>query len=155
MPTKKKINNCGWTYDGKPVNSIEDMPPNVLGFIYRIDVPSTGRYYYGRKTVSSKKKRKLTAKEKLLPENKKKTFIYEVKETSGWKTYCGSNSTLKAEVKEGQEVNKTIIKYCFTKAQMTYEETSAIICSGALLDPLAYNDWVSCRTYKKYLINND
>jgi hypothetical protein len=148
---KDKVN---WTYLKKDVENLQDMPPDTLGFIYRIDNLTTGKYYIGRKTVASKKKKKLTAKEKLLPENKRKTFKYEVSESSGWKTYVGSNTILKEEIKEGHKYKKTILHYCFSKAEITFLETKEIICGGALEDPKSYNGWVKCTIYKQHLLEN-
>lgn len=141
-----------WTYSNKEVLSLADMPPNTLGFVYRIDNLTTGKYYIGRKTVAGNKKKKLTVKEKALPENKRKTFRYEMSESVGWKNYCGSNVVLKAEVADGHQIKKQILTYCSTKASITLEEMKAILCSGALEDVNSYNGWIKCTIYKKHLI---
>jgi hypothetical protein len=141
-----------WLYKGEEINNFSQMPQGTLGFIYKIYNLSTGKYYIGRKGVSSNKKRKLTAKEKLLPENKRKTVIVEQKESSGWKSYCGSNLELKEEVKNGAVIRKEILHYCFSKAELTYLETREIICSGALVDKNSYNGWIKATVYKKNLI---
>lgn len=150
----KKSNEVVWTYEGKNVNSINDMPKGVLGIIYRIDNLTNGKYYYGRKTVVSFRKKKLTKKEKLLPENKRKTFKTEYSEVSGWKKYNGSNQYLLDDIKSGHKYKKEIIKYCFSKAEITYYETEAIICSNCLLTEDCYNGWVSAKIYKAHLLNN-
>lgn len=153
MTKKKEINN--WTFNGQEITSFSQMPEGTLGFIYKIHNLDTGKYYIGRKTVSGNKKRKLTAKEKLLPENKRKTVIIEHKESPGWKTYNGSNEVLKAEIKKGDKVVKEILHYCFSKAEITYLETREIICSGALVDELSYNGWVKATIYKKFLLKDN
>jgi len=149
MAVKKETNNGEWLYEGKEITSTSEFPDGAIGFIYRIELPD-GRYYIGRKTAISKSKRKLTVKEKLLPENSRKTFIYSLKEYP-WRRYCGSNNTLKALVKEGQPITKHIIHFCFSKAELSYRESCEILCSGSLLDPLAFNDWISCKVYKRFL----
>lgn len=150
MAAKKETVN--WVYDHKEIKSLNDMPEGTLGFIYRIDNLTTGKYYIGRRTVAGNRKKKLTLKEKQLPENARKTFKYEFLESSGWKTYCGSNSTLKDEINnKGHKYTKTILHYCFSKAEITYLESREILCSGSLQDPLAYNDWIKCLIYKKHL----
>lgn len=150
MPIKKQI--FPWYYQGKEVKTLTDMPPETLGFIYRIENLTTGKYYIGRKTVAGNKKKKLTAKEKALPENKRKTFRYEMSESVGWKNYCGSNMTLKEEVANGHQIRKQILTYCSTKASITLEEMKAILCGGALEDEKSYNGWIKCTIYKKHLI---
>jgi hypothetical protein len=146
-----KISSVNWTYDGFPITSIEQFPTDVIGIIYRIYNLDTERYYIGRKTIRSIRKRKLNKKEKELPENKRKTFAYEVKEISGWKNYHGSNETLKNEVSKGAKIVKEILHLCSTKAEITYLETKEIFCSGALEDTRSYNDWAKCTVYKKNL----
>lgn len=141
-----------WTYLGENIESLSQMPVGTLGIIYKIYNLTTGKYYIGRKGVSSNKKRKLTVKEKLLPENKRKTVIVEQKESSGWKTYCGSNLELKEEIKKGHKIRKEILHFCFSKAEITYMETKEILCSGALIDVNSYNGWVKATVYKKNLI---
>lgn len=142
-----------WTFNGVDITDYSQMPENTIGFIYKIYNLDTGKYYIGRKGVSGNKRRKLTAKEKLLPENKRKTFVIENKESAGWKTYCGSNEVLKEEVKNGANIKKEILHYCFTKSEMTYMETREILCSGALVDENSYNGWIKATIYKKYLLN--
>ena len=157
MPPRKTktTEKVEWTYQDSKVTSLKDMPPNVIGIIYRIENLDTKKYYIGRKTVASIKKKKLTIAEKKLEENKRKTFKYEYSETNGWETYCGSNTTLKEEVKNGARIKKIILHYCFTKTEMSYKESAEIICSGSLEDEMSYNDWVSCRVYKANLIGKN
>jgi hypothetical protein len=147
-----KKDKVSWTYMGEEISDFSQMPEGTLGFIYKIFNVTTGKYYIGRKSVSSKRKRKLTVKEKLLPENKRKTFAFEQKEAAGWKIYCGSNVELKEEVKKGHKIEKTILHYCSSKAEITYLETKEILCSNALLDLKSYNGWIKATIYKKHLI---
>lgn len=146
---KDKVN---WEYKGEVISSYSQMPEGTIGFIYKIYNLDSGKYYIGRKGVAGNKKRKLTAKEKLLPENNRKTYVIEHKESTSWKSYCGSNETLKEEVKNGARVRKEILHYCFSKAEMTYTETREILCSGALIDENSYNGWIKATIYKKFLL---
>lgn len=148
----KKKETVHWTYKGKEVKTLQDMPEGTLGIIYRIENLDTKRYYIGRRTVCSKRKRKMTIAEKKIPGNERKSVVYEMKESSGWKTYCGSNTTLKEEIKNGARIKKTILHYCFSKAEITFLESSEILCSGALEDERSYNDWMRCTIYKKHLL---
>lgn len=157
MPPKKnskETNIRAWIFEGREITDSSQMPQGSVGFIYKIFNLTTGRYYVGRKTVFSKSKRKLTVAEKKKPENSRKTFITTVKENTSWKNYCGSNLTLKAEVKSGNIVEREILCFCFSKAEMTYQETSHILCGAVLLDPLSYNDWCSAKIYKRFLISS-
>jgi hypothetical protein len=150
MGNKKETIN--WTFGRKEITSIEQFPKGAIGIIYRIDNLSNGKYYFGRKTCISKKKKKLTIAEKKLEENKRKTFKYEVSETSGWKTYKGSNKPLLSDIAKGDKYKKEIIQFCFSKAEMTFYETRAIACTDCMLTEDCYNDWFSSKVYKSHLI---
>ena len=154
MPLKKSKETNHWTYNGKEITSIDQFPQGAIGIIYRINNLSNGKYYFGRKTCISKKKKKkkLTIAEKKLEENKRKTFKYEVSETSGWKTYKGSNKPLLSDLNKGDKYEKIILQFCFSKAEMTFYETRAIACSDCMLTEDCYNDWFSAKVYKSHLI---
>jgi hypothetical protein len=140
-----------WKYQGNEITDISQTPEGSIGFIYRIRNLTNGKHYIGRKNMASYSKKKLTIAEKKLPGNSRKTFKREVKE-SPWKNYTGSSKTLTEDLKNGDIYEKEILMFCLTKAEMTYYESSMIICSGALLDDNSYNFWVSCRVYKKHLL---
>ena len=152
MTVKKIKEATHWTYNGSEITDIKQFPKGAIGIIYRIDNLTNGKYYFGRKTCISNRKKKLTIAEKKLEENKRKTFKYEITETAGWKTYRGSNKPLLADLNNGDLFTKTILQFCFSKAEMTFYETRAIICSTCLLSEDCYNDWVSCKVYKSHLI---
>ncbi len=151
MPSKIKKEIVNWTYNNKVIDHIDKFPQGAIGIIYRIDNLTNGRYYFGRKTCISNRKKKLTITEKKLEENKRKTFKYEITETIGWKTYMGSNKPLLVDLTNGDNYKKEIIQFCFSKAEMTFYETRAIICSTCLLSEDCYNSWVSCKVYKSHL----
>lgn len=142
-----------WKYKKKKVESIDDFPANTLGFIYKITNHTNGKYYLGRKTAISTGRKKLTIKEKKLPENSRKKFKQVVRQ-SDWRKYWGSSKPLLEDIKKGDKCSREIIKYCFSKAEITYYETEAIMCSGALLDVKSYNAWVSAKIYKAHLLKN-
>lgn len=153
MPSiKKQEIKPPWIFNGKAINNYEDMPEGVIGFVYRIENKTTGKYYIGRKTVAGIKKKRLTKKEKLIPENSRKTFKREFSESKGWQNYFGSNITLKNEVQNGHEVTREILIFCFTKAQITFEETKYILCGGALEDENSYNGWIKCLITKEQIL---
>lgn len=150
MSTKKQT--FPWTFNNKEIFCLDDMPAGAIGFVYRITNLKTKKYYIGKRTVAGIKKKKLTKKEKQLEENKRKTFKYIFCESVGWKDYCGSNKILKSEFEAGHKVKKEILKFCFTKSELSMEETREIICGGVLEDQNSYNEWVSCKIMKKNLL---
>ncbi len=141
-----------WTYNNTEITDIKQFPEGAIGIIYRIDNLSNGKYYFGRKTCISNKKKKLTIAEKKIVGNERKTFKYEITETSGWKSYRGSNKPLLADLNNGDLFKKTILQFCFSKAELTFYETRAIACSECMLTEDCYNDWFSAKVYKSHLI---
>ncbi len=131
MAIKKKT--VSWTFEGKDIISLDDMPPNTLGFIYRITNITKQMTYIGRKSVL-----------KPLKKGKKR-------EEYPWKSYTGSSVALNSDLKDGDIYKKEIIRWCFTKAELTYYETQSIMCSNSLLDEKSYNFWVKALIYAKHL----
>lgn len=141
-----------WTHNGEEVKTVEDLPEECIGFIYKITNETKNKVYFGRKTIKRKgAKKKLTKKEKLLPENKRKTYKYVDVEYKGWQEYTGSSSELNNDIKNNDKYRKEIIQLCYSKTELTYYEAKHIICSGCMEDADCYNDWVSARVYKKNL----
>ena len=83
-----------WTYEGEEIRTIEDTPENSIGMIYKVTNLTNGKWYVGRKTFRAKRKKKLTKKEKALPENSRKTYKMVDHEYKGWQKYTGSNDSL-------------------------------------------------------------
>ncbi len=135
---KKTIN---WTYNGKEVSSIEDAPEGVLGFIYKITNITKGMTYIGRKSM-------------MKPNYTSGKMKGQSKGEYPWRTYTGSSVSLNADLKNGDVYKKEIIRWCFTKAELTYYETQNIICSDSLLDESSYNFWCKALIYSKHLNPN-
>ncbi len=127
----------GWIYNNLPV-SADDIPEGSFGFIYsitQIGVPasefgdvangrdSIGKVYIGKKQLGSLRKKLLTKKEKLLPENKRKKYKY-VASSSDWLTYNSSCVELKKEIERigEQYFKKEILLFCEDKINLSYWE---------------------------------
>lgn len=112
-----------WLYEDIEISSIEQIPEGAVGYVYLITNNNTGKIYVGKKQLSSNRKVKLTKKEKLLDENKRKKFKRVVKE-SDWKDYWGSNVELKLDVKThgSGQFTRQILCFCFSKMDLSYYE---------------------------------
>lgn len=126
-----------WIYKGK---TKFDIPENAYGFLYIItytgkstDEISKGRFYIGKKCLEFSKKKKLTIKEKQLPENKRKRFKIDVTE-SDWKDYYGSSKNLIADIEKFGVKNfkREILQFCEDKINLTYAETKEQILRDVL-----------------------
>lgn len=122
MAKKKQV--VHWTYEGKVV---DEAPEGYEGFIYKVYNETKDMFYIGKKSFYSYSKKKLTAAEKKLPENKRKTFKIDKKNTY-WKTYTGSCVELNQHIKEGDVISKEILRFCEKRKQMTAWETKYILC---------------------------
>lgn len=135
MPPKKK-ETVNWTYNNKEVT---EPPEGYEGFVYIIHNLTNKKFYIGRKSFYSYSKKKLTAKEKLLPENKRKTFKITKTNTS-WQKYTGSCKELNEHIKNGDVIKKEIIRFCRLRKHLTAWELKEIICSDCLQREDCYNN---------------
>ena len=124
-----------WVHKGQDISSIEQMPVGTIGFVYVIEDINTREWYIGKKMITSNR---------TLPPLKGQTKKRKVVKESDWKGYQSSNKT----VRDWFSPKKTILKYCFTKKQLTYWENQALYCTNALLDQDCLNDNISGKFFK-------
>lgn len=134
-----------WTYEESDVTSIDDIPENAFGFIYKITHTPTNKSYIGKKFLTFTRKQKLGKKElKLLEGGKGRPASFKVvQKESDWKTYWSSNKPLKDLVKSEPKENfkREILHYCFSKKQLTYFEIKYQMVFQVLEKPKEfYND---------------
>lgn len=167
MAKKKK----DWTYQGQVVKSIDDVPKDAIGFIYMVKNISNGRFYIGRKSFFSIRNTKIAKStyDRLKAEGKKvsKTrdrkkskaslpvWIYKKtdKKETPWKTYTGSSKELNADLSRGDDYNKEIMMYCYSKKEISYRELEQIVCSKCLERDDCYNGNVLGKWFPNDLIN--
>lgn len=138
-----------WRYEDRVIDDITLFPEGAIGFIYLIENLSNGKKYFGRKTCRAlNKKKRLTKKEKSLPENSRKTFKYIEHEYKGWKEYNGSCLPLLDDIKKGHSYKKTIVKFCYSKKQLTAWELKYILCD-CFLDDNCYNQNIMGKIFRK------
>jgi len=142
-----------WYYKNQVIESIEDIPQNVFGFIYRVVHESTGQIYIGKKVLQFNLKRKLTKKDLELYEGVqgRKPKFKVVQKESDWKTYYGSNEQIKQWIKEGkqQELKREILAWGFDKKHLTYLETKYLFMYEVLEKEEFLNDNILGKFFKK------
>ena len=144
MP-RKTIEIQHWSHNG---NLVTESLDEHEGFIYLIVNETLGdKFYIGRKSFWSYSKKRLTPKEKLLPENRRKTFKISKTETK-WRSYTGSCKELNEDIKKGHKITKTILRFCKTRRQMTAWETKYILCDCFGKDN-CYNGSIGGKIFKQ------
>ena len=101
------------------------IPDNAIGFVYIMnmkDKKGKMHSYIGKKNFYSKRKKKF-GKKKLAAMTDKRAKKYEIVIKPDYKNYFSSNAELKQAYKDGRLIYRTILKICFSKAELTYQET--------------------------------
>lgn len=157
-----------WTFNGKEVRSIKDMPKGTIGFIYKIVNETNDRFYIGKKDlyhvtnpeISKKKYDELKAagepvtrtKNKAKSKPGKPVWRYKrknhTKETN-WATYNGSNDQLNMDVNAGHSIQKVILKYCSSKKELTMREVEAQFKAEVLDRCDSYNGNILAKFFKQ------
>lgn len=148
-----------WRYKDQLITGISDMPEGTYGFIYRVVHIPTKKKYIGKKVLYFERNVKLGKKEtEALREERKAAGIggrvpakKKVVKESDWKTYYGSQTEIKALVKESNPADWTreILEFVPTKKLLTYYEIKHIFINDALEDPDFLNDNILGKFYQK------
>jgi hypothetical protein len=129
--------------------SAVEYPENPYGFIYCITNKMNGKKYIGKKQIVKKVKK--------MPLKGKKNKRISFKE-SDWKTYTGSSTDLNGDIEKFGKDNFIfeIIKFCFSKWEMSYSEIKEQIRRDVLLSEGYYNGIINIRVGRppKALYNN-
>ena len=140
MPT-----TATWTYQGRVITSISDMPINTYGFIYEVLYKPTSTKYIGKKVLYFERNKRLGKKalNALREERAEKglrgrvPIKQKVISESDWVDYFGSQKeilTLSKEDNAGENWEKRILQFVPNKKLLTYYETKYLFKCGILED---------------------
>lgn len=137
-----------WTYINGPLSEInlEDW----TGFVYIIENRLTGRKYIGKKQLSfsrtSYRKNPKTGKPK-----KVKKLV-----ESDWRDYYGSSPELLKDVETlgAENFSRTILHFCKTKGELSYQELVEQINNRVLERDDFYNGIIQVRIHKRHIYPN-
>ena len=131
-----------WTYEEKPIN---ELPDDVVGFVYQITNTTNDRMYIGKKLAKFKRSRKPLKGRK----NKRR---YKV--DSDWQDYYGSSDELTIDIKKlGKEhFKREILFYCYSKAELSYVEAREQFARKVLESDNYYNGHIRVRVHGKGII---
>jgi len=122
-----------WKYKDTFITSIDDIPENAVGFVYKITNIPTNKSYIGKKNLYTFRNIQLGKKElQALKEERKiqgmrgptPTKKKVIKE-SDWMSYYGSEKSLLKDIKEDTKSNfrREILEFAFSPKHLTYLET--------------------------------
>ena len=150
----------GWTYNGRLVTEVQDMPEGTYGFIYETTHKPSGKKYLGKKVLYFERNKKLgkRALEALREERKAQgiggrvPLKQKIVTESDWKTYYGSHKEILELVKSDGPMNfdRKILCYVPNKKLLTYYECKYLFINEVLENRDNYiNDNVLGKFYRK------
>lgn len=135
-----------WIYRGH-VFTDEHIPEGAIGFVYNMSVIINGQAhaYIGKKNFYANTKTKLS--KKAMPTDKRLKKYKRVMK-SAYQNYYSSNDILKQAHKDGVLIKREILKICFSKNELTYQEVKHQFLLGVLESDLYLNGNILGRFYK-------
>ena len=133
-----------WTYQGKEV---EELPQDVVGFVYIITNTTNDRQYIGKKLAKfSRTKPPLKGKK-----NKRR-----IKVESDWKDYYGSSDELNEDIVQLGKDNfkREILFYCYSKSELSYIEAREQFKYKVLESDKYYNGHIRVRVHGKGILKS-
>ena len=151
-----------WTFQGRLITDISDMPEGTYGFIYETIHKPSGLKYIGKKVLYFERNKRLGKKalEALREERKAKgiggrvPLKQKVITESDWKDYYGSHKDILKLVKESKDLRadfqKKILAFVPNKKLLTYFECKYLFINEVLENRDNYiNDNVLGKFYRK------
>ena len=151
-----------WTFQGRLITEISDMPEGTYGFIYETYHKPSGLKYIGKKVLYFERNKRLGKKalEALREERKAKgiggrvPLKQKVITESDWKDYYGSHKDILKLVKESKDLRadfqKKILAFVPNKKLLTYFECKYLFINEVLENRDNYiNDNVLGKFYRK------
>ena len=121
-----------WLYEGLLISEIPDT--NAFGFIYRITytdpITLEKKFYIGKKQFYSERNVKKGKKELAAMTDRRGSKKKKVNKESDWLKYQSSNEFLKTV--EPWNIEKEMLVLCYTKTELTYQETKALFVNEVL-----------------------
>lgn len=136
------------TTNNKIISSVEDFPIGCIGFVYLIKNETSEKFYIGKKSIFSKRKKNF-GKRRIAELTDKRLKKYEyIESESDWKTYTGSNKELNDDIKKGDVINRYILDFAFNKVHLTYLEVKHQFKYEVLESANSYNDNILGKFYR-------
>ena len=131
-----------WTFQQK---TVDELPEDVVGFVYQITNITNGRMYIGKKLARFKRSR---------PPLKGRKNKRRYKVDSDWRDYYGSSDELSLDIKKigKQNFTREILFYCYSKAELSYVEAREQFARRVLESNQYYNGHIRVRVHGKGIL---
>ena len=135
-----------WIYNKKTFTD-EDIPEGAVGFIYMMSAIIDGKSvaYIGKKNFYANTKKKLSKKD--APKDKRKKNYVRVSKLA-YHNYYSSNDTLKQAHANGIPIKREIIKICYSKIQLSYQEVKQQFIYSVLENNIFLNGNIMGKYFK-------
>ncbi len=136
-----------WLYKNA-VFKDEHIPNGAIGFVYMMTaiVDNQSVAYIGKKNFYATRKKNLSKKKQPVDKRKK---TYERVSKLAYHDYYSSNDVLKQAHKRGVVIKREILKICFSKTELTYQEVKHQFLHGVLEKDYFLNRNILGRFYKQ------
>lgn len=161
MPTRPS-----WTFQGRLITDISDMPEGTYGFIYEVRHKPSDTRYIGKKVLFFERNKRLGKRAlQALKEERAKNGLkgrvplkQKIRTESDWKDYFGSQKEIVALSKNdiaGENWEKRILEFVPNKKLLTYYETKHLFINNVLEDNYSshINDNILGKFYRKDFID--
>jgi hypothetical protein len=135
----------------------DDMiPEGGHGFVYGMSVLIDGevKLYIGKKNFFANRNVKL-GKKALDARTDKRASKKKLVRKLSYQNYFSSNETLKQAKKDGLEINRVIMKICYSKMELTYEEVACMFKLDVLEDQKYLNTNILGKFYRGKIRKNE
>ncbi len=137
-----------WLYEGLLISEVPDT--NAFGFIYKITytdpVTLEKKFYIGKKQFYSERNVKKGKKELAAMTDKRGSKRKKVRKESDWLKYQSSNEFLKSV--ELYTLHREILLLCYTKTELTYQETKFLFTKSVLESDKYLNGNILSKIFK-------
>jgi len=144
-----------WEYKNKVFEDC-DIPEGAVGFVYQMFASIDGKVvsYIGKKNFYSTRKKKF-GKRFIAQMTDKRAKKYIIEKKLNYHDYYSSNKVIKNAYKTGNDIQRRILKICYSKTELTYEEAKYQFTLGVIESDEYLNENILGRFYKHKLKKND